>query len=58
MEEDVIELNGKKLDLSKLTDEQLKKLKEKIEMKEEKYKMLIAQYEEKYPFLKDVDLED
>ena len=57
MDENIVEINGKRINLEKLSDEQLIKLKEKIEAKEKKYRALIAQYEKQYPFLKELDLE-
>lgn len=54
MEENIIELNGKKIDLSKLSDEQLVKLHKQIAQKEKDYKKRIEEYQKKYPFLKDI----
>lgn len=55
MEENIIELNGKKINLSKLSDEQLVKLHKQIAEKEKEYRKRIDQYKMKYPFLKDVE---
>lgn len=58
MEDNIIEIGGKQINLSKLNDAQLLKLRQNIEAREAKCKALIAQYEAKYPFLKDIDVED
>lgn len=54
MEENIIEIEGKKIDLSRLSDEDLQKLQKNLEKQEGKLQDLINQYREKYPFLGDV----
>lgn len=54
MPKNVIEMNGKKIDLGKLSDEQLVDLYKNIQKQESKLSKIISQYQEKYPFLKDI----
>lgn len=54
MEENIIEIEGKKIDLSRLSDEDLLKLQKNLQNQEGKLQKLIDQYREKYPFLRDV----
>lgn len=53
-EKNIIVINGKKIDLSRLSDEDLIKLQKAMKKEESKYKKIIQMYREKYPFLKDI----
>lgn len=54
MEENIIEINGEKIDLKKLSDEELVKLYQENRKEEKKIKKMIKEYTEKYPFLKNI----
>ncbi len=54
MEENIIEIEGKKIELSRLSDEDLLKLQKNLQNQEGKLQKLMDQYREKYPFLRDV----
>ncbi len=53
MEHNKIEMNGKKISLSRLSNEELVKLYQEIRMQEDKLEKIIEKYQEKYPFLKE-----
>ncbi len=46
-------MNGKKINLSTLSDEELLELHKNIKEQESKIKRIIDQYQEKYPFLRE-----
>ncbi len=71
MEERIIKWKEKKLNLSKLSDEQLKKvdgnllsdedllvLYKEIKSREQKYRKLIEKYRAKYPFLRKIRIDE
>lgn len=58
MGEKIIEHNGEKIDISKLTDDELISLYKNVQKEEDLIKMLLKKYKEKYPFLKSVEKED
>ena len=53
MEKKIIEYDGKEINLSKLSNEELIELQVKVKYDEKKYKKLMKEYLKKYPFLKD-----
>ena len=55
MEEDIIEIQGKKIDLSKLSNEELIELYQEAKKMEESYKQLVETYRENFPFLKTIE---
>ena len=54
MEDNIIELNGEKIDLSKISNEELVELYKNLKNDESKLKKLIDQYCERYPFLRNI----
>lgn len=70
MEKRVVEWKGKRINLSSLSDEQLKKvdgnllndddllvLHQEIKSREKKYKNILEQYRAKYPFLRKIKID-
>ena len=57
MEDNIIELDGKKINLAQLSNEELANLQKVVEGNEKKYRGLIKEYIKKYPFLKDIKID-
>lgn len=57
MEDNIIEIDGKKINLAQLSNEELANLQKVVEGNEKKYRGLIKEYIKKYPFLKDIKID-
>lgn len=53
MDENIIKLESREVDISKVTDEELLEIHKEVKSNEKKYKMAIKRYLAKYPFLEE-----